>query len=260
MLAVTAAYGEPHARFLTGLARTWPRWNKEPLVVYSDLPLRLPLGLVLDRSLPRQALEGSLPGTPFYTKKILILREAVRKYGASEVFWIDADSLVFLRIRDVLVPGRINAVSYGSAGKMRDCKGGLSVPQVDFLLNGLFSVPAELLAEWEEIVRAHLGEPGEGCPEMEAWNHLALRHRDRLEILDHSAPNLVWNLPYEHPTPENRPWCAGLGLRRGVLALDGRRFAVLQWISYALQAHLETRFSRIEDVGARAVLARLYSV
>lgn len=258
MLSVTATYGNRHARFLTGLARTWPKWNKERLLVFSDLALSLPAGLVLERWLPREALEEALPGTPFYTKKILILREAVRRYGAREVFWIDADSLVFLRIADVLVRGCLNAVSYGCPGEIRNCKGGLLVPQADFLLNGIFSVPSELIGEWEEIVRAHLAEPGEGCPEMEAWNHLAGRHRDRVELIDRRAPHLVWNLPYEHPTPSNRAWSSGLGLERGILSLDRRRFAVLQWISYALEAHLVSRFSKVTDDGARRVLSSLY--
>lgn len=41
-------------------------------------------------------------------------------------------------------------------------------------------------------------------------------------------------------------------------ALEGRRFGVLQWISYALGEHLENRFASIVDPGARRVLERLY--
>lgn len=258
MIYVTAAYGEAHARMLTGLARTWGRANKNPLVVYSDLPLALEKPLVLDRTLAKEALEETLPGTPFYTKKILILRNAAEKRGAADVAWIDADSLVFLKTADILVPGRLSGVTYGCPGLLRNCRGGLLVPQIDFFLNGFFAMPSSLLSEWETIVRNHLEEPGEGCPEMEAWNHLAARHKEIVDIIDRKAPDYVWNLPYEHPAPWNDAWCNALGLVRGALAIDGRRVAVLQWVSYALAAHLERGFANVVDGGARHLLRRLY--
>jgi hypothetical protein len=259
VIYITAVYGPRHAAFFRGLAASWPKATREPLVVFTDQPLTSGAGLIVDRSVSQAELEDSLPGRHFYTKKVLLAHRAAKRWK-DDVCWIDADSVVFVDLAKVLVAGKLNAVSYGKPGELRPCGEGVVVPQENYLLNGLVSAPRELFEEWERAVRSMPAGGMEGCPEMEAWNRLAVADPKKVEVLDRSHPELVWNLPHEHPTPENKAWTGALALEGETLTLDGRKFAVLQWVSSALGKHLEREFYDIPHLGARRALKELYGL
>lgn len=265
---VTAAYGETYHRFARGLINSFERHvPRARLTVYADADLPVPSSRVrVDRSISRaEATRWNAqfhPPDRFNWIKLAVIRDQFQRNGG-EVCWIDCDQLILDDLRQYLRHGRANCVRYGFGENLRNCGNGLLVPQKDYVIGGLFSLPS--VEDVDHLIRLgkqrHAWQRPSAGQDTRLCDQVVLNHYVRTKSVAYfNDTGAVFDMaPWNgHPLPTS---CfADVIFQDGAYWIGDKKVVVPCLMSYLLDAYLQNGFAAIKDSRTRKELTSLYSV
>lgn len=271
MRFVTAAYGEKYRRWSKGMLRSFAEFNPDHnIAVYTDDP-RFYFDNVVAGGIHATSIFSMEDVESFSNQftppnlrwvKLMALGHQFLS-GETDVCWIDCDVLITADLSKLIHPGKINAPSYGVGGRMRDCGGGLVVPQENYFTSMLFSIPS--LHVYLDFVRLALGS----TPMSKAADkrEYLLADQPKLNHLIHK--HACYDLNESGYEFSFRPW--GGHVRRLNAALVGIRYqdrcfftgehriGMLPQLSSTIQQHVDSGFRTVRDDATREKLVGYYA-
>ena len=258
----TAVFGENYLRAGLALARTFNRYNRIPLTVFTDQ-----LGSFdNEESAEFRELVAEYP--PFYREfgqrnnvfKYSLIRRMQTMYPGETIGWLDADMLVFADLTQHAADSQINVISHGRRKDIVNCGGGLKVPGQSYAVGGLFAVPpGPALDVLQEITQERPQWHDDGSPNHTSGDQLILNHLvNRTDLPVHWITDnhrYIYNLEVadnKHPVYGDPALARIRWIRRPVL--DGRPIVVFYWIKKQFDRHLETNFESFRPSVARRLM------
>lgn len=246
MYLITAAIGNKHKQFIRGWKAAYEKYNNIPYTIYTDD--NLPEGV---KEFCNQQKPKSLRWC-----KIPLIAHALSETSADVIIWCDVDILVTCNLSFYITPELINVVPYNIAGPMRDVGNGLVVPQKEYVISGLFSLPREFFVEYYDLAInsrswSNYDDRKRGICDQAILNHLI---RDKEAIL---LPQLGLNYWGGHSTIDKMKY---LIYKNGTFCLNGHELFVIYFLSKYLDKALKRKFDFILDEKARNKLKELYGV